>query len=131
MRISDWSSDVCSSDLCVEVERQIPGKKGSRIAFYVIRGPTVFEFDLDARAKLRQRCGHIATPLGIIMLTHDQEEISHILGRLLSTSDAARHAAEGGPTIDVALWSNPAELGFLGIVLPGAHGGADCDPTRE
>ncbi len=46
------------------------------------------------------------------MLTPDQEEISHILGRLLSTRDAARHAAEGGPPIDGALWSNLAELGF-------------------
>ena len=65
------------------------------------------------------------------MLTTDQEEISHILGRLLSTRDAARHAAEGGPPIDGALWSNLAELGFLGITLPGTHGGVDMSLAEE
>lgn len=65
------------------------------------------------------------------MLTPDQEEISHILGRLLSTRDAARHAAEGGPPIDGALWSNLAELGFLGITLPGTHGGVDMSLAEE
>src|SRR3546814_4394111 len=52
-------------------------------------------------------------------------------GRLLSTRDAARHAAEGGPPIDGALWSNLAELGFLGIVLLGAHGGVEMSLAEE
>src|SRR3546814_1799631 len=65
------------------------------------------------------------------MLTPDQEEISHILGRLLSTRDAARHAAAGGPPIDGALWSNLAELRFLGNVLPGAHGGFEMSLAEE
>lgn len=65
------------------------------------------------------------------MLTPDQEEISHILGRLLSTRDAARRAAEGGAAIDGALWCNLAELGFLGITLPVTHGGVEMSLAEE
>lgn len=61
----------------------------------------------------------------------EQEEISHILGRLVGTRDAARHAAEGGGPIAAALWLNLAELGFLGISLPESHGGVGLGLAEE
>lgn len=65
------------------------------------------------------------------MLTPDQEEIAHILGRLLSTRDGARAAVEGNSAIDGAMWCNLAELGFLGISLPGEHGGVEMTLAEE
>jgi len=65
------------------------------------------------------------------MLTAEQEEISHILRRLVATRDAARLAAEGGTPVDGALWRNLAELGFLGISLPESHGGVGLGLAEE
>src|SRR3546814_3492054 len=31
MRISDWSSDVCSSDLCRSLEGRMPAREGAKI----------------------------------------------------------------------------------------------------
>src|SRR3546814_20289015 len=42
MRISDWSSDVCSSDLRLDLDLQLSGKTGETI---VIPAPVVIEYD--------------------------------------------------------------------------------------
>src|SRR3546814_5919480 len=53
MRISDWSSDVCSSDLCGA--RDVPGPRGSvELADKLGR---------QAKAVFLARCHHSSTPL--------------------------------------------------------------------
>src|SRR3546814_9012081 len=54
MRISDWSSDVCSSDLLVralEVERGRPGEVGAGFEHEAVRGARI-EPDVDHVAHL-------------------------------------------------------------------------------
>src|SRR3546814_19276663 len=65
MRISDWSSDVCSSDLNNLLDRyprQLSGGQRQRVAMgrAIVRDPKVFLFDeplsnLDAKLRVQMR----------------------------------------------------------------------------
>src|SRR3546814_6065333 len=62
MRISDWSSDVCSSDLILQqftldigaVEREVPAQHPRPPARADFRGPCALRVERDERRELRQ-----------------------------------------------------------------------------
>src|SRR3546814_16566269 len=72
MRISDWSSDVCSSDLGVEqaeggVRRRLAGIEGEALALGEVDG-------MNARFRCRsQRAGH-----GLAMPVHPRRRSAHV-----------------------------------------------------
>src|SRR3546814_16758851 len=59
MRISDWSSDVCSSDLCVEQARRVPRHGPDRVDRIVAHGPVHRPWCAGPDA-VRHRAGRLA-----------------------------------------------------------------------
>src|SRR3546814_10594862 len=71
MRISDWSSDVCSSDLAGEV------RAASRRCHYLAAGgqrqrllAQLRQHELQARARLQDRQRPVSPPLGDVAVVH-------------------------------------------------------------
>ncbi len=60
-----------------------------------------------------------------------QDEIARVVARLTPDRSAARRAAEGGPAIDRALWSELAELGLAAPALPEHLGGSGVGVAEE
>src|SRR3546814_6705102 len=117
MRISDWSSDVCSSDLAAVAEgvgsaaeslclipylerypRQLSGGQRQRVAMgrAIVRDPKVFLFDeplsnLDAklRVQMRTEIKELHQRLGTttIYVTHDQIEAMTMADKIVVMHD--------------------------------------------
>src|SRR3546814_2395183 len=111
MRISDWSSDVCSSDLTVDVlSEQVPLRDGSADLFYAIAGkPTATAVQiLDANGKtVRTMIGDVDA--GIQRIAWDGKDSQG--NKVADGTYTMKVIAEDGD--GVAL---PAQTGFAGAV---------------
>src|SRR3546814_13742579 len=82
MRISDWSSDVCSSDLNLDVQsiapERIPGESGGEVHQLTgaLRNLTRRTRDLVARERdfTRDASHELRTPLTVIRVATDRSE---------------------------------------------------------
>ena len=65
------------------------------------------------------------------MLTEEQDQLDRMVRRLPVDRSLARKCAEGGPTVDVDLLSQLADLGLLNISIPTDMDGAGLGLTEE
>src|SRR3546814_12724867 len=86
MRISDWSSDVCSSDLDAKVRKEL--RRGLR--------------------DIHEKTGHTT-----VFVTHDQEEALELADRIV-VMNAGRVEQIGAPDEVYANPAPPFVFGFLG-----------------
>src|SRR3546814_11178740 len=74
MRISDWSSDVCSSDLGIRTRREINREAGGRHAVVVAAGRVALGAELDS--------GDIAQAYHRAVGRALQDHVAELIGRL-------------------------------------------------
>src|SRR3546814_13039016 len=123
MRISDWSSDVCSSDLVAEIGEIFGGRHavgqqdGRNTTRHKVFQVVQAAFDVETRVVGQLFCAEDLYARGV-----DQVQVANQIG--------ARHAQIGYKPMGRAKAGDPGKCNFIGVVddkfLDGEHGGRDA-----
>src|SRR3546814_7957526 len=119
MRISDWSSDVCSSDLvaCLELEFDLLAGEHQALAGDEIERETGLFLEVglargaaagDARAGIGEKQGLLRQPVGVLEPDLDVDEMVRLAGERRAVEEiigsVLRHAVDDGRVAGDALY---------------------------
>src|SRR3546814_12409028 len=119
MRISDWSSDVCSSDLLYRVDR-VTGDRAEQ----VVRVDPRIREQLDRFKAMGNRDGvHSLQGIGQIAVEREARELSSVAADILEAPSGIRCMSVVGRTRCLDQWVSPASPRKHGRETCGERGG--------
>src|SRR3546814_13450890 len=94
MRISDWSSDVCSSDLDREIVIGVPDENGRREILAIHTRGMPLEVGVDLKELSRQTYGFVGADLAALTRKAAIEAVRRIMPRINLRSEKRRVGKE-------------------------------------
>src|SRR3546814_10662876 len=112
MRISDWSSDVCSSDLTIASDRDLEAGMGERIVAALLDKGRLKEPDLARARRLQEETGgNLLSLLGRLGLVSEREHAETCAEVMDLPLVAGKDAPDTPP--ELLYESQPLSLRFL------------------